>query len=207
LVPGRVKLERTWLERYLRLPAPVVTLDRCENALTGSRPLPLAYLHGGHPERYKHLPTVVGRYPLGPFLPRYARALQRGLGPDDDLGLEWAPPAPEPAHVLSIVNRAKHTTWQLDCPNGVDTPLLPVDEWRTYLLVVNNSAVPARIAYDKAATNGLMLGAGGGFHELTTGTTSALRGIGVGGTATLTVIEGRAWPAKACLLPCEEVIG
>lgn len=203
MIAARVRLERTWRDRYLRLPTPELLLDRESPYMAASAPLPQAFQSGLSAEYFVHLPQIVGRYPLGPMFPRYARALAAGVTEHEHPGLDWTPPPPEPAQVLAVANRAKHTTWQLMCPNGVDTPLLPVDEWRTYLLVVNNSAVDALIAYDKAATNGLRIAAGGGFHELTMGTTSALRGQGDGGDATLTVIEGRTFPARACILPCE----
>lgn len=204
MIATSVKLERTWLDRFLRQSTPTLSLDRDAAYMVASAALPQAYQSGLSAEYFVHLDSIVGRYPLGPLFPRYARALAAGIDDEDDHpGLDWTPPPPELSQVLTVVNRSRHTTWQLMVPNGVDTPLLPVDKWRTYLLVVNNSAVDALIAYDKAATGGLRLAAGGGSHELTNGTTSALRGQGVGGDATLTVIEGRAWPAKACLIPCE----
>lgn len=200
-----VKLERTWRDRYLHQPAPRLVLDREQPYMAASVPLPQAYQSGLSAEYFVHLDHVVGRYPLGPMFPRYVRAFRMGIGADEHPDLDWTPPAKKAQPVLSIVNRARHTNYAVDVEDGSDEPIMPADEWRTYLLVVNNGGADAVIGFDKSALGGLLLASGGGFIELVTGTTSAVRAAGSGGNTTLTIVEGRAWPATLCRLPCEEI--
>lgn len=203
MIAGSVQLERTFRDRYLRRPAPTLTLDRDQAAMIASDPLPLAYQTGFPAEYFVQLDEIVGRYPLGPFLPRYAQSLARGITDPDQLALAWPVPVAEPVPVLSIVNRAKHGGFRRTVP-AADATLLPADDWRTYLLVVNiDPANAALVDFDQASDEGVPLSANGGFIELTTGTISEVRAQGVGGPALLKVVVGRAHPNRVCRLPCD----
>lgn len=204
-VPGRVTLERTWLDRFLKRPSQVITLDRDIGGLIATQPyaLPLEYQTALPPDHSAHL-APIRPYPLGPLFPRFARSFQLGVDDDDYPGLDHNPPPAVSARpVLVVSNRARHTNFQATAPLGVDTGLLPDDPWRTYLLIVNNSANNALIGFDKASIpDGLVLASGGGFIELRDGTISSVSFSGVGGPATLSVVEGRSVPAEACVLDC-----
>lgn len=202
MIPGQVKLERTFRERWLRIPAPRLVLDRSGDGHVASDPLPLAYQTGMPADYFAQLDDVVGRYPLGPFLPRYSRALAAGIVEPDELALDWPDPEPEPGHVLSMVNRAKHGGFRRTVP-AADATLLPADEWRSYLLIVNiDPANAALVDFDQSSDEGLPLSANGGFIELVTGTISEVRAQGVGGPALIKVVVGRVHPNRVCKLPC-----
>lgn len=207
MVPGRIQLEATWATRYQRVPAPsyeIGDLEPFQGACVGAT-LPYPYQTAFPPEFAEILPGECGRYPLGPFLPRYERAFAAGLGVDDIPELDWAPPPTDPAPVLTIANRARHTNFRQDIADGVDTPILPSDQYRTYLLIVNEGATDAFIGFDKASTDGVPITNSGGFIELALGTTSAVRAQGDGGATVLKIVEGRTYPARVCVLPCESV--
>lgn len=207
MVPGRIQLQATWATRYQRVAAPSFAIgDLTElQGLGVGEVLPYAYQTDFPPEFAEILPGECGRYPLGPFLPRYERAFAAGLGVDDIPELDWTPPAKEAAPVLTIANRARHTNFRQDIANGVDTPILPSDPFRTYLLIVNEGATDCFVGFDKSSNDGIPLANGGGFIELTLGTTSAVRAQGDGGATVIKVLEGRTYPARVCVLPCETV--
>ena len=194
-----IPLPPSWRSRLLReRPQIVISTPYTSTALDVAKPLPKFYQSALPVDLQAHLPQVVGRFPFGGDLVRYAQALALGQGVEAP-GLLASPPAPIAPPVLAVVNRAQHTTYSVFARMNQDTVLLPRNPWRTYLLVVNLSTTnDATIAYDTAATpKSLPLVAGGGFHELTLGTVSGLRGQGLGADVELSITEGVAYPHGA----------
>ena len=206
---GVVKLPLTWRNYYLRVPARELALPFHEQGMAASSsPLPATYQTDLPPDILEQLPDPIGQFPMGPFMERYALALRRGLDPEADPtanpGLDWTPMPAEIKPVLARTNRAKHTNFRQVVPAGVDTPVLPSDDGRSYLLVINSDpANNALIAFDKSSNGGIELTFAGGFLELPDGTASGMRAQGVGGTAELTIVEGRQYPDGHCRLPCD----
>lgn len=208
---GKVDLERTWRSR-LKRERPELVLDRFYAEANGlpsvssgevaSEPLPMTYQTGFPPEFAAHLPRVIGRYPLGAQLVRMARALELDeldeLDPlETEITVSLKPPAMAEVDpvVQTITNRTRHTSFRKLVEDGSDTPLLPFDPWCTYALFVNDGAVGAFLAFDKAAdTDGIPLDANGGFYELTLGTVSEVRATGDGGQADIRINVGYAYP-------------
>lgn len=200
--PGVVRLERTWLSRYLRQPAPSIVLDREQQRLSASAPVPAAWQTGFPAEYFQQLPQVVGRYPMGALFPRYIHAARRGITDPELTELDWVESPADARPVLTLTNRARHVSSRFTAP-AQDVALLPADEWRTYLLIVNTDAVnAAQVGFGVSSDEGITLSALGGFIELIHGTAASISVQGVGGTAALEILEGRAWPNELCEMPC-----
>lgn len=193
-----LELPRTWRAR-LRGEHPSVVLDRMTQACTASAPLPLLYQTDFNLDAVDFLRRVVGRYPLGAQLVRMARAAAAGEDPEESAGLAPAAAPGSSAQaelVYTFANRAAHTNYRMFAAADADTPLLPREPHRTYLMILNVGAVAARIGFDRAASAdaGFLIAATNGFYELTMGTVSEVRALGVGGVAELLIVEGTVYP-------------
>jgi hypothetical protein len=193
-------LPRTWRHRMLG-EHPELVLDRPYGPMVAaSSPLPGLYQTDFPPDHFAQLPQVVGRYPASAQLIRLALTMAEADVDAAGLALPRDPAiigtlGSERNPAFALANRARHTTFLVTAPADEETPLLPFQPYRTYLLIVNDGAAEARIAYDRAATvRSLPLAAAGGFHELTMGTVSEVRGLGVGAAVDLIITEGIAYP-------------
>jgi hypothetical protein len=124
------------------------------------------------------------------------RGTPGGLAPSDDpLSVPLGPPVQPPAS--RAYNPQSLSTYTVNVPAGVSTPVWASTRERSYALVINSGANPAVVTYGRGssgATDGIPLAAAGvGFHELVFGTTSTMFVFSALGTF-LTVTEGRFDP-------------
>lgn len=119
----------------------------------------------------------------------------RGRPSDDPFSVPLGPSAPPPA--TRSYNPQTLSTYSVDVPAGIATPLFAATRERSYSLIVNSGANDAALAYGRPATadtDGIPLAASGvGFHELINGTVSTAFVFSSAGT-TIIVTEGRFDP-------------
>lgn len=118
-----------------------------------------------------------------------------GLPSDNPLDVPLGPAPPPPA--TRTYNPQALSTYIVNVPAGVATPVYAATRERSYSLVVNGGANAAVITYNRApsgAADGIPLASGGaGFHELVSGTVSTCTAFSAAGTF-LVVTEGRFDP-------------
>ncbi|RPH75964.1 hypothetical protein EHM76_00350 [bacterium] len=124
------------------------------------------------------------------------RGTPGGLAPSDDpLSVPLGPPVQPPA--TRSYNPQTLSTYTVDVPAGVPTPIFASTRERSYSIIINGGPNPAVITYGRepsGAADGIPLAAAGvGFHELLDGTTGTVSAFSAAGTF-LSITEGRFDP-------------
>lgn len=130
-------------------------------------PWPPHLQSGLDPDYSVYLPDAIsGEVAAGEMFIQAALALEA----------ENAPPPPPPPQIVRARHQCSHTSYRLDLPAGLSTPVFSADSEHGYALIVNTGPNDVFIAYGADAdARGLLLAPGGdGFHELVFGTTSSL---------------------------------